>query len=159
MDNENLLRDLEKEFKSLGNIRNMLYNDEELKSLIGFLLERSVYHKIFQKIFFSSIGGALIFKKDEFLQFLNLHILSGSYTKFSNKIGLSVNDKLLKTVSEVVLNFPFKDCVLKGAQSKDDDKNKEIFFNEILANNAIDVLFSKKVLYNFQSINRALKII
>jgi adenine-specific DNA-methyltransferase len=37
----------------------------------------------------------------------------------------------------VVLSFPFKDCVLEGGQSKDDEKRKEIFFNEVLAKDEI----------------------
>lgn len=51
-----------------------------------------------------------------------------------------------------MLNFPYKDCVLKGGQSKDEDKSKEIFFNEILAHDEIDVLFAPKALHNFQFI-------
>jgi adenine-specific DNA-methyltransferase len=42
----------------------------------------------------------------------------------------------------VVLSFPFKDCVLEGGQSKDDEKRKEIFFNEVLAK---DEYFIKKM--------------
>jgi adenine-specific DNA-methyltransferase len=45
----------------------------------------------------------------------------------------------------VVLSFPFKDCVLEGGQSKDDEKRKEIFFNEVLAKDEINRLLNKKV--------------
>ena len=48
----------------------------------------------------------------------------------------------------MVLNFPYKDCVLKGGQNKDDDKNDEILFNEVLAKSEIDMLFAPKVLSN-----------
>lgn len=75
-----------------------------------------------------------------------------SYTKFANKIGLSVNNELLRIDSQVVLNFPYKDCVLKGGQSKDEERSKEIFFNEILAHDEIDVLFVPKVLHKFELI-------
>ena len=51
-----------------------------------------------------------------------------------------------------MLNFPYKDCILKGAQSKDEDKSNEIFFNEILGSDEIDVLFKPKVLQNFELI-------
>lgn len=96
----------------------------------------------------------MIFKKDEFLKFLNLAILGGSYTKYSNKIGLSNGGRFLKINNEVVLNFSFKDCVLRSTQSKDNDKNKEIFFNKILARDEIDVLFAPKVLHNFKLIGK-----
>ena len=57
--------------------------------------------------------------------------------------------------NNVALNFPYKDCVLKGAQSKDSDKSDEIFFNEILASDEIDVLFKPKALQNFELVNSA----
>lgn len=53
-----------------------------------------------------------------------------------------------------MLNFPYKDCVLKGSQSKDDKaKSKELFFNEILAYDEIDVLFAPKALHHFQCVS------
>ena len=52
----------------------------------------------------------MILKKDEFLNFLDLKLLSDSYTSFSNKIGLGTAEKrFLKNDQNVVLNFPFKD--------------------------------------------------
>jgi adenine-specific DNA-methyltransferase len=47
-----------------------------------------------------------------------------------NKVGLTISNKHIKEINEVVLSFPFKDCVLEGGQSKDDEKRKEIFFND-----------------------------
>jgi adenine specific DNA methylase Mod len=44
----------------------------------------------------------------------------------------------IKEINEMVLFFPFKDCVLEGGQSKDDEKRKEIFFNEVLAKDEIN---------------------
>jgi adenine-specific DNA-methyltransferase len=52
----------------------------------------------------------------------------------------------MQQINEVVLSFPFKDCVLEGGQSKDDEKRKEIFFNEVLANDEINRLLDKKVI-------------
>jgi hypothetical protein len=43
--------------------------------------------------------------------------LIDSYTKFSNKVGLTVSNKHIQQINEVVLSFPFKDCVLEGGQS------------------------------------------
>ncbi|HEG8166300.1 TPA: site-specific DNA-methyltransferase, partial [Campylobacter jejuni] len=57
--------------------------------------------------------------------------------------------------NEVVLNFAFKDGVIKGGQSKDEQKTQEIFFNEILARDEIDVLFDKKALQNFELIGES----
>lgn len=43
--------------------------------------------------------------------------------------------------------------MLKGGQSKDEVKNKEILFNEILAYDEIDVLFTPKALHHFQCVS------
>jgi adenine-specific DNA-methyltransferase len=74
------------------------------------------------------------------------NFLIDSYTKFSNKVGLTLSNKHIQQINEVVLSFPFKDCVLEGGQSKDDEKRKEIFFNEVLAKDEINRLLNKKVI-------------
>ena len=54
---------------------------------------------------------------------------------------------------EVVLAWPYKDCVLEGGQKKEDEKREEIFYNEILAPDEIDRLLEPKVLTNFKRID------
>ncbi|BEG57460.1 hypothetical protein NHP21005_11480 [Helicobacter sp. NHP21005] len=81
------------------------------------------------------------------MEFLDLKLLNASFTAFSNKIGLGYqNKRFLKNTNQVVLNFPFKGGVLKGAQSKDKDKSTELFFNSVLAKSEIDVLLIPKAL-------------
>ena len=102
--------------------------------------------------FFSSLEtGVLVFKKDVFLQFLNnKEFLPDSFTAYKTKIGLATGDKYISENQEVVLNFPYKDCVLEGGQTKDDAKRQEIFFNETLAPTEINRLLDDKVLPNFK---------
>lgn len=103
--------------------------------------------------FFSKLqNGALVFKKDIFLQFLNnKEFLPDSFTAYKTKIGLGTSDRnYLSENKEVVLNFPYKDCVLEGGQTKDDVKRQEIFFNEALAPAKINRLLDEKVLSNFK---------
>lgn len=152
MQKENaLISDIKEQFSSLMNARSLAVSND--KRILEFLLEKSQHKDECKERFFENLCGALIFKKDDFLNFLDLRLLSFSYTSFSNKIGLGVSEKkFLKNSQNVVLNFPFKDCVLKGGQSKDDDKSTELFFNNILAKSEIDVLFSPKVLNNFELI-------
>lgn len=100
--------------------------------------------------------GVLVFKKDVFLQFLNnKEFLPDSYTAYKTKIGLGTDngDYILEN-SDVVLNFPYKDCILEGGQTKEDVKRQEVFFNEILAPNEITKLLGEKVLHNFQLIDK-----
>jgi adenine-specific DNA-methyltransferase len=53
--------------------------------------------------------GVFFSTGDDFFNFL-----IDSYTKFSNKVGLTVSNKHIQQINEVVLSFPFKDCVLEG---------------------------------------------
>lgn len=59
--------------------------------------------------------------------------------------------KRQKSAENIVLNFPSKNCVLKGVPPKG-EKNNEIFFDNILNKNEIDTLFSPKVLGSFELI-------
>ena len=97
--------------------------------------------------FFDEIEGHWIFNFDTFINYISdKSFLADSYTRFRNKIGLNVEDKFLPERGEVSLVWPYKDCVLEGGQTKDEEKRKEIFFNEILAQDEIDRLFDPKVL-------------
>ena len=64
----------------------------------------------------------------------NRQFLPDSYTRFKNKIGLvDGSEQMLATSGEVELVFPYKDCVLEGGQTREDQKRQEIFYNETLA--------------------------
>src|SRR5690606_24613907 len=86
-----------------------------------------------------------LFEADEYWQ--------DSYTKYSKKIGLTANGKFIGESTDVVLDFPYKDTVLKASMSKEDkDKDDlrpdEPFLNEVIAKEEIDVLLDKKLLVN-----------
>lgn len=75
--------------------------------------------------------------------------LEDSYTKFANKIGLTAGGKFIDESTDVVLDFPFKDCVLKASMSREDaDDTDEVFLNEVIAKSEIDELFDPKILVN-----------
>jgi adenine-specific DNA-methyltransferase len=80
--------------------------------------------------------------------------LNDSYTQFKNKVGLTIDGKYLKQRNEVALVWPFKDCILEGGQSREEDKREEIFFNEILAQDEITQLLEPKVLTNAKRIDK-----
>ena len=103
--------------------------------------------------FFSELEeGILVFKKDVFLQFLNnKEFLPDSFTAYKTKIGLgNKNGSLLSENHDIVLNFPYKDCILEGGQTKEDAKRDEMFFNETLAPSEITRLLDDKVFTNFK---------
>ena len=117
------------------------------KDLIGMLID----DKEIRETFFDKIKEYWVFNVNKFVDYIeNIKVLSNSYTKFKNIVGLNVNGKYLNERGEVSLVWPFKDCVLEGGMTKEDQKRNEIFFNEILAKDEIDRLFDAKVLTNFK---------
>ena len=145
--NETLLKDLVDKLDE--NILELLFNNAETK-------ER----------FFIKIKDIYVLKQNELKFFIDENKLDNSFTQLANKIGLTIDDK---KDEKVVLNWPFKDCVLEGGMTKEDAvdiyykfdkktgewqeesaKRKEIFFNEILARDEIDRLEDPKALYKWQ---------
>jgi len=119
--------------------------------------------------FFTKIKDIYVFNINDFKFFLDENKVNNSYTQYANQIGLSDGVEFLKDRTDVVLEFPFKDCVLEGGQSTEEgtdtyfeyhDKNEkyeekqskrnEIFFNQVLAHDEIDRLFDKKALINWK---------
>lgn len=119
--------------------------------------------------FFTKIKDVYVFNIQDFKFFLDESRVDNSYTKYANKIGLANKSGLLEDASDVVLDFPFKDCVLEGGQSTEEGtdtyfeysektekyeektaKRNEIFFNQVLAHDEIDRLFDRKALVNWK---------
>jgi len=122
--------------------------DEEL---IGLLLDNADL----KEKFFVNVKDTLVFNQNLFVQFLEQkNYLNDSYTQYKNKVGLTIDGKYLKQRNEVALVWPFKDCILEGGQSREEDKREEIFFNEILAQDEITQLLEPKVLTNAKRIDK-----
>lgn len=120
------------------------------KNLIKLLLS----NKKIKEHFFSEVDRTLIFDKEKFMKFVdNKEFLPDSYTAFKNKICLTADREYIAKSREVVLSWPYKDCILEGGQEKEDEKRKEIFHNEILAPDEIDRLLDPKVFTNFKRID------
>ncbi|MBE8577872.1 DNA methyltransferase [Vibrio sp. OPT18] len=104
-----------------------------------------------KKHFFQDVDGMLIFDKVAFQRFVNnKSFLPDSYTQFKNKIGLASDTHYLSESNDIVLAWPYKDCVLEGGQTKEDQKRNEIFWNETLAPEQVDTLLAPKALTNFK---------
>ncbi len=154
----------------LNNLRSLLQKDERLVSEGGILKNKVIElalkldkkliklllsDKKIKEIFFVEVDGTLIFDKDKFIKFVsNKQFLPDSYTAFKNKIGL-IDEKgeFISQKKEVVLSWPYKDCVLEGGMTKEDQKRDEIFWNEILAPDEISRLFDPKVFTNAKRID------
>ena len=152
-ENKNLKINVIKDYADNGNIK---------------LLEPLLKNAQTKKAFFSPVLDSFIFNTAKFKEFLEYSSACNSYSKYlGKKIGLYMGDSSLLDRNEVVLNFPFKDCVLEGGQRKEDGldtyyeyndkkgeyeekqgKRREVFYNEVLAQDEIDSLFSPKAFCN-----------
>lgn len=116
------------------------------------LIAKLLTHDGLKHNFFTEISDVMVFDKVKFQKFvMNKRFLPDSYTSFKNKVGLTNEDgDFLSESREVVLSWPYKDCVLEGGQTKEDAKRNEVFWNEILAPDEINRLTEPKVLTNFK---------
>ncbi|MFA6984513.1 MAG: site-specific DNA-methyltransferase, partial [Sedimentibacter sp.] len=144
----------------------VLKQDERFFTEEGELLRNAVYeasiqmdNKLIKALyeneethaqFFTDIDGISIFDKVGFGWVINnKQFLPDSFTRYKNKIGL-VNSKgnFISSSKDVELVFPYKDCILEGGQTKEDQKRSEIFYNETLAPDEVDRLLYPKVFTN-----------
>ena len=152
-ENKNLKINVIKDYADNGNIK---------------LLEPLLKNAQTKKAFFTPVLDSFVFNTAKFKEFLEYSSACNSYSKYlGQKIGLYMGDSSLLDRNEVVLNFPFKDCVLEGGQRKEDgldtyyeyddkkgeyekkqSKRREVFYNEVLAQDEIDSLFSPKAFCN-----------
>lgn len=152
-ENKNLKINVIKDYADNGNVK---------------LLEPLLKNPQTKKAFFTPVLDSFVFNTAKFKEFLEYSSACNSYSKYlGQKIGLYMGDSSLLDRNEVVLNFPFKDCVLEGGQRKEDgldtyyeyddkkgeyekkqSKRREVFYNEVLAQDEIDSLFSPKAFCN-----------
>ena len=150
----------------------VLKQDERFVASDGTFLRNAVYEAAMQmdkplirlllsnketaSRFFADVDGVKVFDKMGFAWVINnRQFLPDSYTRFKNKIGLvDEQGEMISTSGKVELVFPYKDCVLEGGQTKDDQKRQEIFYNEALAPDEIDRLLYPKVLVKAKRYNK-----
>lgn len=112
------------------------------KELLSLLLSQETI----KKRFFQDINGTLVFDKQKFAWFIeSKEFLPDSYTRYTNKIGLTHNEDFISKSNDVVLDFPYKDCVLEGGQDKEEQKREEIFYHETIASDEISKMLAPKV--------------
>lgn len=121
------------------------YNKELMMALLA--------DEFIRKTYTEKIADVEVFKVNQFVEMLEYKSYwEDSYTKYSNKIGLTAGGKFIDEATDVVLDFPYKDTVLKAGMTKEDldktDDADEPFLNEVLAKAEIDELLEPKVLVN-----------
>lgn len=146
-------------------VAELLLTNDKYKAEDGKLLKAVVYSDVMamsedlltlllssedvKETFFKNVQGTLVFDKQKFAWFMeSKEFLPDSYTSYTNKIGLTHNGNFISQTNDVVLDFPYKDCVLEGGQDKDDQKRSEIFYNETIASDEISRMLAPKVFTN-----------
>lgn len=122
------------------------YDEELIVALLG--------NELVKKHYARQIGKYTVIETNKLIETFEMdNYWMDSYTKYSKKIGLTVNGRFLDESTDVVLDFPYKDTVLKAGMSKEDVEKEDLlpnepFYNEIIAAEEIDTLLDKKVLVN-----------
>ncbi|AVN31929.1 MAG: site-specific DNA-methyltransferase [Serratia marcescens] len=146
-----LIKELNKVLKAFP----QFWNGEELhRSMVSEaisqkqpdLIKALVANEKVRSVYGTDIDGIFIFDFDRLCSLLKYkEYWANSFTKYRNKVGLASEGKYLDYSSDVVMSFPFKDCVLEGGMTKEEQGKNEIYYNEIIAKDEIDKLFSPKV--------------
>jgi adenine-specific DNA-methyltransferase len=106
--------------------------------------------------FFGQVGEVWLFEREKFLIFLNSkEWLPNSFTKYRNRIGLVTRNEFLGDVSDVVLEWPYKDSLLVGGMKENLGSRSEIFFNEILAPDQVNKLLEPKAFREVRRISKS----
>ena len=156
MQEHNLKKHIESLFKDtkFSDENNNLFTNtilEAIEKIDNDFVEILLKDEKAKKHFFSKVLDTFVMNQFKLIDFFSMNnYFEESYTSYTNKIGLIRKDDFIKKNNDVVLAFPYKDCVLEGGQTKDDQKGKENFFNEVLDSDEIDRLFEPKVLTNIK---------
>lgn len=151
---------------NLNKIYDILKQDERLVATDGSLMKNKVFelaskldnqllkilldNEFTRKIFFNKIDEIFIFDKARFGWLIDSkEFLPESYSSFKNDIMLiDNNNNSIANRDNVMLSFPYKDCVLEMDSTEDTEIREEVFFNETLMKSEIDTLLAPKTLVN-----------
>lgn len=118
--------------------------------LMKALLANQLIHDTYTESIVIDDKSVELFKLNQFIEmFTYKEYWQDNYTKFENKIGLTAGGKFIDETADVVLDFPFKDTVLKAGMTKEDQKDAdEPFLHETIAKAEIDQLLEPKIFVN-----------
>ena len=146
-----------KQFGDKYFIDDVLHKNKVIQDLDNYeekLLGAFISNETLKNNFTIDIAGNIVVQTNKLIELFEAdEYWQDSYTKYSKKIGLTAGGKFIDESTDVVLDFPYKDTVLKASMSKEDtDKDDlrpdEPFLNEVIAKEEIDVLLDEKILVN-----------
>ena len=127
-------------------IRDLLQYDENL-------IEGVLSNEVLKKHFTKEVSGSTVIIVQDLIEVLETEIhFRDSYTNYANKIGLTVGGNFIRESKEVILEFPYKDSILKAGMTKEDvEKDEDVdedFYHELIHAEERDQLFDEKILKN-----------
>lgn len=153
------------------NVYEVLKKDDRLLTYDGILMKNKIYElasgldgKFLQllldsedtkEMFFKEVNGIFVFDSQKFNWVIDSkNFLPDSYSQYKKDIMLvDNNNNSIAKRDNVVLSFPYKDCVLEMDSTEESEKRKEVFFNETLMKKEIDSLLAPKVFNNVKRIS------
>ena len=159
-------------FGEFKNVYDVLKKDDRLVASDGTLMKNRIYelsskldetflqllldNEVTKNIFFKNINGIFVFDSQKFNWIIDSkEFLPDSYSEYKKDIMLVDDNKnSISKRDNVVLSFPYKDCILEMDSTEETEKRKEVFFNETLMKKEIDTLLSPKVFANAKRISK-----
>lgn len=159
-------------FGEFKNVYDVLKKDDRLVASDGTLMKNRIYelsskldetflqllldNEVTKNIFFKNINGIFVFNSQKFNWIIDSkEFLPDSYSEYKKDIMLvDDNNNSISKRDNVVLSFPYKDCILEMDSTEETEKRKEVFFNETLMKKEIDTLLSPKVFANAKGISK-----
>lgn len=126
---------------------------EDLSNYDEALISGILNNEILKKHFSVKIEDALVIKVEKLILLIETEShFNDSYTNYKNDIGLSVDGNFIRDTNDVVLDFPYKDSILKAGMTKEEVEKEENvdedFYHELVESEEIDRLFDSKVFIN-----------
>src|SRR5699024_7216347 len=120
---------------------------EDIRSYKEKTIEALLSNDLIKDTYALQLPSGSVFKTEDFISVLRFkNYWDNSYTKYTNEIGLTSENKYLKYNTDVVLDFPHKDGVLEGGMTVEEKGKDEVYYHNTLAKEEIDTLLSPKVL-------------
>lgn len=159
-------------FGEFENVYDVLKNDDRLVASDGTLMKNRIYelsskldetflqllldNEITKNMFFKNVNGIFVFDSQKFNWVIDSkEFLPDSYSEYKKDIMLvDDNNNSISKMDNVVLSFPYKDCILEMDSTEETEKRKEVFFNETLMKKEIDTLLSPKIFANVKRISK-----
>ncbi|WP_020006599.1 site-specific DNA-methyltransferase [Salinicoccus albus] len=128
---------------------------EDIRSYNKEIIEALLSNHLIKETYALQLPSGTIFKVEDFISMLRFkNYWDNSFTKYTNEIGLTSENKFLKYNTDVILDFPHKDGILEGGMSREEKGKREIYYHSVIAKEEIDTLLSPKALTNIKKYNK-----